>query len=383
MIAAGNPGSMPATADPPARCPDPDDVRRRALLRAAEGLAQVGSWDFVPSEDRLEWSENLFRIFGLEPDEIAPTPEYVYAQTHPDDRDRVEREVAELVSSGELRPLNYRIVRPDGGLRHVRATLTVAEQRDGLPYRMVGWVQDVTEQRRAEREIAAHNAVAQSLAAWDSLESGAHGLLARLADAMDLVAGVLWIPRRDVLVARVLWHSGLVELPEFLAATRRATRPRGVGVAGRAWERREPINQLGPIDAPETARQVAARSEGLRGAVAIPAVHDGEVLAVVELASREETELTQRLMRSLTAISSELGHFLARRRGELGDPVLTARELDVIRLTAQGRSARATAAELHVSPATVRTHLENIYGKLGVGDKAAAVAIALRQGLID
>ena len=63
--------------------------------------------------------------------------------------------------------------------------------------------------------------------------------------------------------------------------------------------------------------------------------------------------------------------------------MLTPRELEVLALAAQGLSARQTAERLIVSPATVRTHFENIYAKLGVSDKASAVASALRQGLID
>ena len=55
----------------------------------------------------------------------------------------------------------------------------------------------------------------------------------------------------------------------------------------------------------------------------------------------------------------------------------------MLRLGARGLSARETAERLVVSPATIRTHMENIYAKLGVSDKASAVATAMRRGLID
>jgi len=61
---------------------------------------------------------------------------------------------------------------------------------------------------------------------------------------------------------------------------------------------------------------------------------------------------------------------------------LTARELEVIELVADGASAPAIAQELVLSNATVRTHLRNIYSKLDVSDRAAAVAKAMRLGLI-
>jgi DNA-binding CsgD family transcriptional regulator len=61
----------------------------------------------------------------------------------------------------------------------------------------------------------------------------------------------------------------------------------------------------------------------------------------------------------------------------------TAREQEVLQLAAEGYSGPSIAAELVVSPATVKTHFENIYKKLGVRDRPAAVAKAMRLGLID
>lgn len=63
-------------------------------------------------------------------------------------------------------------------------------------------------------------------------------------------------------------------------------------------------------------------------------------------------------------------------------PALTARELEIIRLAADGFSAQRIAGELHVSLATVKTHLQHVYEKLGVSDRASAVAQAIRRGLL-
>ncbi len=65
------------------------------------------------------------------------------------------------------------------------------------------------------------------------------------------------------------------------------------------------------------------------------------------------------------------------------DVRLTPRELEVLRLSAMGNSAGAMAAQLVIGESTVKTHLANLYAKLGVSDRAAAVAIAFRMGLID
>jgi two-component system nitrate/nitrite response regulator NarL len=64
-------------------------------------------------------------------------------------------------------------------------------------------------------------------------------------------------------------------------------------------------------------------------------------------------------------------------------PALTARETEILALAAEGRSGPQIGQELNVAAATVKTHLGNIYAKLGVTDRAAAVAEGIRRGLVD
>jgi len=63
-------------------------------------------------------------------------------------------------------------------------------------------------------------------------------------------------------------------------------------------------------------------------------------------------------------------------------PAISERELEVLSLISQGRSNREVAAELFISEATVKTHLLHVYGKLGVNDRAAAVAVGFQRGLL-
>ena len=70
-------------------------------------------------------------------------------------------------------------------------------------------------------------------------------------------------------------------------------------------------------------------------------------------------------------------------RGRTGPGQLTSREMDILRLVADGSTNPQIAERLFVSVDTVKTHLEHVYQKLGTGDRTAAVAEALRRGLID
>ncbi len=70
-------------------------------------------------------------------------------------------------------------------------------------------------------------------------------------------------------------------------------------------------------------------------------------------------------------------------RAQADRPLLSPRELEILRLTADGGSAPQIGEQLHLSPTTVKTHLKSLYEKLGVSDRAAAVAEAMRRGLLE
>jgi PAS domain S-box-containing protein len=356
---------------------------QRALLESAERVAQTGSWEWTPATGEFLWSDNLFRLFGLEPGSVTPFPELVTELTHPDDRERQAREIERVRAGATYQRFDYRILRPDGSTRHLRSTLAEVTER-GKPHRILGTVQDVTDQRRAESEIAAHVAVSEALVEWESFEQGIENLLQKLAEALDCVAGVLWVPIGEELIARAFWRKrNFDEADDFETATRRLRIARGQGLPGSVWKSGTPIamNDLGEFHG--YLRTEEAKTAGLRGAVAFAVLDGEEVLAVVELYSCENAEPSERLLRSLVGIGHELGQFLARHRGELGQAPLTARELEVLQLAARGNSAAEIAERLTISSSTVKTHFEHVYAKLEVGDRVAAVAKAIREGLVE
>lgn len=126
----------------------------------------------------------------------------------------------------------------------------------------------------------------------------------------------------------------------------------------------------------------ADEAEGLYLAVAAGA--RGYLVKTAEL--EEICDAIRAVARGETVFSPELQGALAQqiRARELEPrPLLSARELDVIRRSAAGANAATIAEDLHLSIATVRTHIQNAYQKLGVSDRAAAVATAMRLGLIE
>jgi DNA-binding CsgD family transcriptional regulator len=237
--------------------------------------------------------------------------------------------------------------------------------------------------RDTERGLAALMALADVLRGWDCFERGSEMLLREMAAALGQSAGILWLPQSGVLVPRAIGSVRGHDLAMLRSGPGSLRLAPGIGLAGCAWERATPIEPGG------------ARAEGLGGepsgpvgplrpSVALPALAGEEVLGVIELytAAAEETHSKQ-LMRVLSAVGHLLGMFFARRRGELSLSPLTPRELEVLRVMAHGLTVRHAAERLSISPATVKTHLEHIYYKLGVRERTSAVASALRSGLID
>jgi ATP/maltotriose-dependent transcriptional regulator MalT len=102
---------------------------------------------------------------------------------------------------------------------------------------------------------------------------------------------------------------------------------------------------------------------------------------VLEFYSRDQDHI-DRLRPTLAAIGTELGEFFSRRRGDLAPPRLTPRELQILQLAALGNAAPQIAESLFIGISTVKTHMDNIYRKLHVSDRAAAVATAMRLGVI-
>jgi two-component system nitrate/nitrite response regulator NarL len=105
--------------------------------------------------------------------------------------------------------------------------------------------------------------------------------------------------------------------------------------------------------------------------------------------SESGSEICERLVavsRGETVLSPEVQRQLAgqlRTKAHPGAPVLSPREREILELIADGELAPAIARRLGLSPATVRTHLQHLYEKLGVSDRAAAVAAAMRRGMLD
>jgi PAS domain S-box-containing protein len=128
--------------------------RSRRQLAEAQKLAHTGSWEWDPTTGETICSDELYRIFGWDPSTHPPTLDAFIDLVPSDERERVREALeAALEGSAPFR-LETRIVRPDGEARIVESHGEVLEVVDGRPVKMVGTVQDVTDRRQVEDELA-------------------------------------------------------------------------------------------------------------------------------------------------------------------------------------------------------------------------------------
>jgi PAS domain S-box-containing protein len=135
---------------------DVDDRLRRTReqLAEAEQLAQLGSWERDLIEDRVWWSDELYRIFGLAPNESPPSYQALLDRIHPDDRGRLDCTVQRtLADRGSFR-MRVRILRPDKRVRVLQSRGEVLVDAAGRPIKIVGTAQDITEVIEAQNALA-------------------------------------------------------------------------------------------------------------------------------------------------------------------------------------------------------------------------------------
>ena len=126
-----------------------------ANLLAAQTLADVGSFEGRwPEQGEFFWSDELFRIVGIEPGGGTPSPsEFIDAYVHPEDRGAVRVSLDRALEEGRAGQVEYRIVRPDGRVRHVQTIhQLVTDPRSG-ERRIQGSTLDLTQRREAEKAL--------------------------------------------------------------------------------------------------------------------------------------------------------------------------------------------------------------------------------------
>lgn len=128
-------------------------AKRERHLAEAQKVARVGSWEYDPATGKIVWSSVLFDLMGRSPDLSEPTYEELVNIIHPEDRGKLDERVFAALTEGKPYRFDYRVVAPDGALRHLAATGEPVFDDYGRVVGLFGTVMDITERKRAEEEL--------------------------------------------------------------------------------------------------------------------------------------------------------------------------------------------------------------------------------------
>ncbi len=135
-----------------------DAARRRAseeMLNEAQAIGHLGSFEWDVRQNRLEWSDELLRIYGLRREDFRGSVDDFISRLVPEDRDMVATSLQRVMQEGTEFHFQERIVRPDGEIRVLESQGKVFRDAEGAPIRLAGVCQDITERRKAEDALLA------------------------------------------------------------------------------------------------------------------------------------------------------------------------------------------------------------------------------------
>lgn len=164
--------------------------QKQALLGTVERLAQLGHWTWDVRGNVVVWSAGMYRILGLDPAHVRPSPVVFFASLHPDDRERLAASAQQGLLAGTIEPIEVRVLRPNGEQREVLLEGSVVKEPELDRLHAVGSLLDLTEQRQSAQRLA--------------------GAIAELNEAQRLAKLASW--RKDAQTGRYEWSEHMYEL---------------------------------------------------------------------------------------------------------------------------------------------------------------------------
>jgi PAS domain S-box-containing protein len=261
--------------------------RSEGYLAQAQSLTQSGSWAWNVHTNARFWSQEAFRIFGYDPEKMTPTWSDILERTHPEDREAIEQQAKLETTRKEDSEFDWRIVLPDGGIKHLHSIAHPVMDESGQIVEIVGTLMDVTERKRAEALRDGESRILEMIARDAPLEE-ILGRLVRVVEAQfaGMLCSVLLLDNDGQHVR----HGAAPSLPKsYVDAVNGLSIGPQAGSCGTAMYRKEPVVVTDILQDPlwKEYRNVAG-PHGLRSCWSTPILaHSGKVLGSYAMYYRE------------------------------------------------------------------------------------------------
>jgi PAS domain S-box-containing protein len=167
-----------------------DDVlESRAGLAEAQRLSHLGSWELEIVSGKLTWSDEVYRMFGMEPQQFRATYASFLDNIHPDDRDVVNRAYKESLDTGKPYDIVHRLLPKDGTIKYVNEKCQTFYRND-IPVRSIGTVQDITERWVSEARNNHLTSVLRALRGINLLITHQHDKQRLIQESCELMVNV-------------------------------------------------------------------------------------------------------------------------------------------------------------------------------------------------
>jgi PAS domain S-box-containing protein len=148
-----------------------EKIQTEEAYKHAQRISHLGNWTLDIASESVRWSDEKYRIYGYEPGAVKVDMEFCREAIHPDDFDDVMQFITTAAKTGQAMTINYRIIRPDGEMRHLRSNAEVSKDAHGNPREILGTVLDITEL------VEAQHTLQQTEARWQfALENNGLGV---------------------------------------------------------------------------------------------------------------------------------------------------------------------------------------------------------------
>ncbi|MBD3615744.1 MAG: PAS domain S-box protein [Gracilimonas sp.] len=127
--------------------------KSESRLNLAQRIGNIGSWELNLEENELVWTDEIYRIFEIDPDQFGASYESFLDLIHPDDREIVDQAYTDSLQNNTPYHIKHRLLFPDGRVKHVEEHGETFYNEEGIPIRTIGTVQDITESKLIQKQL--------------------------------------------------------------------------------------------------------------------------------------------------------------------------------------------------------------------------------------